>query len=73
MKYYVSVTETLNRVVSVEANSEKDAIKKANEAYDSGEIVLDYDDQVDLQIEMKIDQNSHRETVERFHTRYQEI
>lgn len=47
MKYYVSVTETLNRVVAVSADSESEAIKKAKDAYCRNEIVLSGDDCLD--------------------------
>lgn len=47
MKYYVSVTETLNRVVSVEAENENEAIEKAKDAYCKNEIVLSGDDYLD--------------------------
>ncbi len=41
MKYYVSVSETFNKVVSVDAENEKDALEKVQRAYDDSEIVLD--------------------------------
>lgn len=34
-RYYVSVTETLNKVVSVDAESEEEAVKKTQKAYDN--------------------------------------
>lgn len=43
-RYYVSVTQTLNRVVSVDAESKEEALKKVNEANDNGEIEIDYED-----------------------------
>lgn len=46
-RYYVSVTETLNKVVSVDAESEKEAIEKAKDAYCENEIVLSGDDYLD--------------------------
>lgn len=42
-RYYVSVTETLNKVVSVDAESEKDALEQVQAAYDDSVIVLDSD------------------------------
>lgn len=42
-RYYVSVTQTLNRVVSVDAESKEEALKKVNEANDNGEIEIDYE------------------------------
>lgn len=43
-RYYVSVTETLNKVVSVDAESENDALKQVQAAYDDSVVVLDSDD-----------------------------
>ncbi len=39
-RYYVSVTETLNMVVSVDAESEKDALEQVQKAYDDSVIIL---------------------------------
>lgn len=44
MKYLVRVTEELTHAVVVEADSMQDAEDKVNTAYDNGQIVLDYDD-----------------------------
>ena len=44
MKYYVSVTEMLNTVVCVEADSEKEAIDKAKYEYSDGVIELTRED-----------------------------
>lgn len=38
----VSVTETLNKIVEVHADSEQEALQKAEDSYYNGEIVLDY-------------------------------
>lgn len=43
-RYYVSVTETLNNVVSVDADSENEAVQKVQDAYNNSEIILDSDD-----------------------------
>ena len=43
MKYYVSVTETLNKVVSVDAESENEAVQKVQDAFNKSEIILDTD------------------------------
>ncbi len=56
MKYYVSVTETLNKVVSVDAENEKDALEKVQRAYDDSEIVLDPDCYAGEIIEIEEDQ-----------------
>ena len=47
--YYISVTETLNKIVEVHADSEQEALQKAEDAYYNGEIVLDSEDYVDTQ------------------------
>lgn len=44
MTYGVEITETLQRVVYIETDSEKDAVYKVNEMVDSGYIVLGPDD-----------------------------
>lgn len=45
--YYISVTETLNRIVEVHAEDSGKALQKAEDAYYNGEIVLDSEDFVD--------------------------
>lgn len=47
MKFVVSVTETLNRLVCVEADSRDEAMEKAFEAWVEGIIVLDSSDHTD--------------------------
>lgn len=42
--FYISVTETLNRIVEVHAEDKYEAIQKATDAYRDGQIVLDSDD-----------------------------
>ena len=44
--YYISVTETLNKVVEVQAESSEEALRKAEDAYDADEFELDHDDYV---------------------------
>lgn len=51
MKYLVRVTETSVHTVIVEAKNEQDAEDKVNQAYDDGQIVLDYDDFDEYEIE----------------------
>ena len=41
MKYKIEITETLQKIVEVEANSLSEAITKVGKDYDDGEIVLD--------------------------------
>lgn len=45
--YYISITETLNKIVEVKAEDEREALRKASDAYYRGEIVLDSEDFVD--------------------------
>ena len=45
--YYISVTETLNKIVEVQAENSEEALRKAEDAYYNGEIELDYNDMVD--------------------------
>ena len=47
MKFVVSVTETLNRLVCVEADSRDEAMEKAFEAWVERIIVLDSSDHTD--------------------------
>lgn len=47
--YYISVTETLNKIVEVHAEDLSEALQKAEDAYYNGEIVLDSEDYVDTQ------------------------
>lgn len=42
--FYISVTETLNRIVEVQAEDKYEAIQKVTDAYRDGQIVLDSDD-----------------------------
>lgn len=55
-RYYVSVTETLNKVVSVDAESENEAVKKVKDAYNNSDIVLDYGNYAGEMIEVENDQ-----------------
>ena len=63
-RYYVSVTETLNKVVSVEADSEKEAVQKVQDAYDGCDIVLDSENFSCERIELGDDQEYWREVEE---------
>lgn len=63
-RYYVSVTETLNKVVSVDADSEKDAVQKVQDAYDGCDIILDSENFSCERIELGDDQNYWREVEE---------
>lgn len=55
-RYYVSVTETLNKVVSVDAESEDEAVQKVQDAYNNSDIVLDADNFSGEVIEIEPDQ-----------------
>lgn len=55
-RYYVSVTETLNKVVSVDAESENDAPEQVRAAYYDSVIVLDSNDFCEETIEIEDDQ-----------------
>ena len=46
--FYISVTETLNRIVEVHAEDKYEAIQKATDAYCDGQVVLDSDDYVEV-------------------------
>lgn len=48
-QYIIEITETLQRQVSVEADSYEEAVKKVRKEYDEEEIVLNYLDIVDVQ------------------------
>ena len=45
--FYISVTETLNKIVEVHAEDSGEALQKAEDASYNGEIVLDSEDFVD--------------------------
>ena len=55
-RYYVSVTETLNKVVSVDAESKEEAVQKVQDAYDGCDIVLDNNDFCGKTVEIEYDQ-----------------
>lgn len=55
-RYYVSVTETLNKVVSVDAESEEEAVDMVRNAYDDSVIILDSDDYCGKTVEIESDQ-----------------
>lgn len=57
MKYYVSITETLNKIVSVEANSVEEAVNKVAEKYHADEITLTSKDYVGDYIEVDDEQD----------------
>ena len=46
--FYISVTETLNKIVEVHAEDKYEAIQKVSDAYCDGQVVLDSDDYVEV-------------------------
>ena len=63
-RYYVSVTETLNKVVSVDAGSEKEAVQKVQDAYNGCDIILDSENFSCERIELGDDQEYWKEVEE---------
>ena len=63
-RYYVSVTETLNKVVSVDAESKEEAKQKVHDAYDNCDIILDSENFSCERIELGDDQDYWREVEE---------
>lgn len=63
-RYYVSVTEHLNKVVSVDAESENEAVQKVQDAYNNSDIILDSENFAGEQIELDDDQELWREVEE---------
>lgn len=49
--FYISVTETLNKIVEVQAESSEEALRKAEDAYDTDEFELDHNDMENLEFE----------------------
>lgn len=45
-KYYITITETLERTIEIVANDENEAKDMVEEQYKNGEIVLDYEDHI---------------------------
>ena len=72
-RYYVSVTETLNKVVSVDAESEAEAVSAVNDAYNNCEIVLDSDDFIGEQVQVESDQQFYADYEKEYGETYQHI
>ena len=51
-KYEVETTETLQRIVTIHANDEDDALRKVKEMYRAEEIILDSHDYIDTEISL---------------------
>lgn len=73
MRYYVSVTETLNKVVSVDAESEKEAVQKVQNAYNNSDIVLGSCYFIGEQVQVEPDQQSYIDFEENCGETYQHI
>ena len=72
-RYYVSVTETLNKVVSVDAESEEEAVDMVRNAYDDSVIILDSDDYCDKTVEIESDQQFYTDYEKEYGETYQHI
>lgn len=53
MKYKVRITETLSRVVEVEAESRDDAMDDVRQSYNSCDIVLGWEDFIGVDFEVQ--------------------
>lgn len=72
-RYYVSVTETLNKVVSVDAESEADALKQVETAYNDSVIVLDSNNYCGKTVEVEDDQQFYVDYEKDYGETYQHI
>ena len=72
-RYYVSVTEHLNKVVSVDAESEKEALQKVQDAYNNSEIILDSDNFCGETVEAEDDQGFYIDYEKNYGETYQHI
>ena len=52
-EYIVYITETLQRKVIVKANNDNEALDQVIDQYNNGEIVLDYNDYLDVEFNSK--------------------
>ena len=50
MTYQVEITETLQKIISVDADCEDSAIRRVREMYHNEDVVLDYTNHVDTDI-----------------------
>ena len=72
-RYYVSVTETLNKVVSVDAESKEEAVRKVQDAYNNSEIILDSDNFCGETVEAEDDQQFYADCEKDYGETYQHI
>lgn len=52
-EYIVYITETLQRKVIVKTNNDSEALDQVIDQYNNGEIVLDYNDYLDVEFNSK--------------------
>ena len=52
-EFVVYITETLQRKVIVEENNDNEALNQVVDQYNNGEIVLDYNDYLDVELNSK--------------------
>lgn len=72
-RYYVSVTETLKKVVSVDAESEEEAEEKVQDAYDGCDIILESDDFTGKVVQVESDQQFYADYEKDYGETYQHI
>ena len=72
-RYYVSVTETLKKVVSVDAENEENALKQVQTAYDDLAIILDSDNFRGETIEIEKYQQSYTDYEKEYGEAFQHI
>ena len=72
-RYYVSVTEHLNKVVSVDAESENEAVQKVQDAYNNSEIILDSENFCGETVEAEDDQGFYIDYEKNYGETYQHI
>lgn len=46
--YKIEITETLQKIIEIEADNEEDALHKVMRMYKNEEVILDYDNFVDV-------------------------
>ena len=51
-RYHIEITETLQKVVDIMANTPDEAIAEATRKYREGEIILDSSDCIDFDVEI---------------------
>lgn len=72
-RYYVSVKETLKKVVSVDAESEEDAVDMVRDAYDNCDIILDSDNFTGKVVQVEPDQDFYIDYEKDYGETYQHI